>query len=166
MNVLALMRAAPAFAVLIWALPVTLLSGHARWALIAKGMQRYVLIAHLAGAVAVLVVGLVFTGRYGAVGAALAMTAASLTIWAVAHFYAVLKVGSMPGLTAVLRPVVAAALAVFIARTLDTHPLSSAVVAAGAYVAVALLIDRKLLPDFVRLMRAKSDAEASTYEGA
>ena len=150
-------EAAPAFAVLIWALPVTLLSGHARWALIAKGLQRYVLVAHLAGAVAVIAVGLALTGRYGALGAAMAMTAASLTIWAVAHFYAVLKVGSLPGLTAVLRPVLAAALAGLSAHYLNTHPLIAAVVAAGAYVAIALLIDRHLLPDFVLLMRAKSD---------
>jgi O-antigen/teichoic acid export membrane protein len=156
-------EAAPAFTVLIWALPVTLLSGHARWALIAKGLQRYVLFAQLAGAAAVLLAGLALTSRYGAVGAAIAMTAASVVIWVVVHAFAVREVGPLPGITAVLLPAGGAGLAGLLAQGLNTHPLLGALAAAAAYVPFALIIDRKLLPDLLRLMRAKEDVEAKSH---
>ena len=156
--------AAPAFVVLIWALPVTLLSGHARWALIATGLQRYVLYAHLAGAAVVLMVGLAITSRFGAVGAAAAMTAASLAIWAAAHTFAVLKVGPLPGLKAVLPPACLAAVAGGLAHALDTSALLGALVATMAYVPSALLIDRNLLPDLSRLLRAKADVDTKSHE--
>jgi len=156
-------EAAPAFAVLIWALPVTLLSGHARWALIAKGLQRYVLFAQLAGAAVVLMVGLALTSRFGAVGAAIAMTAASLAVWAMAHAFGMRKVGPLPGITAVLLPACGAGLGGLLAQGLDTHPVLGAAAAAAVYVLFALLIDRKLLPDLLRLMRAKADVEAKSH---
>ena len=157
-------EAAPAFVVLIWALPVTLLSGHARWALIAKGLQRYVFFAHVAGAVVVLTVGLALTSRFGAVGAATAMTAASLAIWAVAHTFAILKVGPLPGITAVLLPACVAGMAFVLAQGLNTLPLLGAAAAAAVYVLFALLIDRKLLPDLLRLMQAKADVDGKFHK--
>lgn len=155
--------AAPAFAVLIWSLPVTLISGHARWALIAKGLQQYVLVAQVVGAAVVLTAGYALTSRFGAAGTAIAMTVASLAIWAVAHAFALRKVGPLPGLKAVLLPACGAGLAGLLAQGLDTHPLLGAVAAAVAYVLFALLIDRKLLPDLLRLMRAKADVEARSH---
>jgi O-antigen/teichoic acid export membrane protein len=156
-------EAAPAFAVLIWTLPLTLCAGHARWALIAKGLQRYVLFAQVAGAAVVSAVGLALTGRFGAVGAAIAATAASVAIWAVAHIFAVRNVGPMPGITALLLPACGAGLAMLLARTLDAHPLLDATAAGTVYVLFALLTDRKLLPDLLRLMRAKSDMEGEPH---
>ena len=43
-------EAASSLAVLVWVLPLTMLSGHARWSLIAAGRQSRVLWAQLAGA--------------------------------------------------------------------------------------------------------------------
>jgi O-antigen/teichoic acid export membrane protein len=159
-------EAAPAFSVLIWTLPLTLCAGHARWALIAKGLQRYVLFAQMAGAATVLMVGLALTGRFGAVGAAIAATGASIAIWTVAHIFAVRNVGPMPGITALLLPACAAGLAMLLARTLDAHPLLDAMAAGTVYVLFALVIDRKLLPDLLRLMQAKADVEGTPRTAA
>ena len=157
-------EAAPAFAVLVWCLPVTLLSGHARWALIAQGFQRYVLYAQLAGAVVVLTSGIALTGSFGAVGAATAMTAASMAIWVVAHALAMRTVGQLPGIKATFLPASGAVLSGLLGQALDGNPVLGAAVAAMAYVLFALLVDRRLMPDLLRLMRAKSDVEARTRE--
>jgi O-antigen/teichoic acid export membrane protein len=156
-------EAAPAFSVLIWTLPLTLCAGHARWALIAKGLQRYVLFAQIAGAAVVLVVGLALTNHFGAVGAAIAAMAASLAIWIVAHVFAVRSVGPMPGIAPLLLPACGAGLAALLALGLDAHPLLDTMAAGTVYVLFALLADRKLLPDLLRLMQAKADMEGRPH---
>ena len=76
------------FAILVWMLPIHLLSGHARFSLIASGHQRYELLAQAAGVVTTVGVGLALVGRWGAVGASVTMVTSAAVVWVVAQVYA------------------------------------------------------------------------------
>ena len=66
-------NAAAPFSVLIWAAPIALISGHYRYALVAYNLQKWLLywtaLSALAGALA----GPLLIGRYGPLGAAVAV---------------------------------------------------------------------------------------------
>jgi O-antigen/teichoic acid export membrane protein len=75
-------------AVLVWTIPLTLFSGHARWALIARGEQRFVLVAQIAGAITTVSAGWWAMAQWGALGGAIAMVSSSLIVsdWRSAGF--------------------------------------------------------------------------------
>ena len=77
--------AALPFAVLVWILPVQLLSGHARYSLIASGHQGWELLAQAVGVMTTVSAGIVLIGRWGALGASVAMVVSALVVWMVAH---------------------------------------------------------------------------------
>lgn len=147
--------AGPTLAVLVWTIPLTLFSGHARWALIARGEQRFVLVAQLAGAVTTLVAGGWAITRWGARGGAIGMVASSLVVWVVAHACARRKVTRIPFLGAAARPAFAALAVGLVATRFDG---SAWVSASGAALLFALLgpaLDWRLVADLRRLARAK-----------
>ena len=148
--------AAPAFAVLVWVLPVTLLSGHVRWAMIATGNQRYVLYAQGAGAAVVLIGGVAAVPVFHAVGASAAMLAAAIAVWAAAHAGARAGTIHRPRLLVAGLPALVAVASGGLAQVLATNPWVNAAIAATAYVLCALILDRRLLADFQRLARAKA----------
>jgi O-antigen/teichoic acid export membrane protein len=151
--------AGPALAIFIWVLPVTLLSGHARWVLVAKGRQHRVLAANLAGAATVLLLGLALTPKLEAIGASIAMLGGTVMIWAVSHFYAVRQIPALPALGLVVRPVGGAIIGLLLAWWLHTTPWLGCAAAATAYVLIALVSDRRLVPDLLALMHAKAEVE-------
>jgi O-antigen/teichoic acid export membrane protein len=151
--------AAPALAVLVWAFPVTALGGHARWSLIANGEQRCVLRAQTAGALVALPISPFLILEYGAVGGAIAMVAATLAVWLIAHVHAVRRVGRIPLLPPLGWPLFLALLAAVPLAVLGPSPwlpwLKAALLAAAAV--LAPWGDPALLPDLRRLAHAKSD---------
>lgn len=149
--------AAPTFAILVWMLPTELLSGHARWTLIATGQQRYVLRAHVAGLAASLLVGAALIPALQSVGAAIALLAASFAVWGVAHAYAVARLGHVVRLWVAVPPGAMAVLMGLVAPRLATDPLVVTAIAATGYTLCALLVDRRLLADLRYLADAKSD---------
>lgn len=104
--------AALPFAVLVWVLPLHLLSGHARFALIAAGHQRQELIAQAVGVALTLGLGIVAIERGGAMGAAVTMVASAFLVWLVAHAFASRRVGRLPLFGPLLRPGAAALAAI------------------------------------------------------
>jgi len=151
--------AAPAFAILVWAFPITTLGGHARWSLIASGQQRCVLLAQTAGAAVALPISPFLILRYGAVGGAIAMVAATLVVWLTAHLFAMRHVGRIPLLPSVGWPL---SLAILVAVPLTLFdpspwlPWLKAILLAGAVV-LAPLGNPAFLPDLRLLAQAKSD---------
>ncbi len=148
--------AAQPFAVLVWALPLGLLSGHARFGLIAAGEQTRELGAQLVGAAVTLGVGLVAIGAWGPAGGGVAMLASNLAVWAVAHRAMRAHVAAIPALGPVWRPALAALVSAGAAWLLLPH--HGWLLAAGAgtvYLLGAPLIDRRLLRDLGRLAGAK-----------
>lgn len=148
----------PAFALLVWTLPISLVASHARFALIAGGHQRAELAANAAGAAAALATGVALVPFLGAEGGAIAMLAGALATWAVAHVAAQRRVGKLPHIGPLLRPALAGAVAAAIALAAPlAGPLAAwqrMGVAVVVYVGLALLLDRALVRD-VRALRAR-----------
>jgi O-antigen/teichoic acid export membrane protein len=153
--------AAPVFELLVWYLPATLLSGHARWLLIAGGRQHFVFWAQLVGSVITVVVGVPLTLRYDAEGGAAGMVAGGLAVWVAAHFFARKHVGPLPGGLMTLLPAGVALAAYATSQVWSTSPWLAAPVLTLAYFALAPLLDRRLLADLRLLANAKSDREPS-----
>ncbi len=149
--------AAPAFAILIWVVPTTLLAGHARWALIAAGRERYVLYSQLSGAITVLILGFALVPMFHALGAAVSMLIASLVVWLSAHTFAVRFIGRLPGLSLAWLPLAIAFLSGVLGALAGSSIWMGAVIASAVYGLCALLADAELLPDLRRLAHAKSE---------
>lgn len=162
--------AAAPLAVLAWVLPVSLLSGHARFALIAAGHQTQELVAQLAGSVVMVAGCLLAIPLLGPVGAGVAMVAAGAVVWGVAHRFAAARVASLPSLGPVWRPVLAAGLALLAAlgtrRLGAVPPLLPAGAALLAFALAAFVLDSRLLRDLHRLAGAKGEEGAALAAAA
>ena len=147
--------AGPSLSVLVWILPATLLSGHARSALIATGRQRFVLYAQSTGAVVMLVLGGALVPSQGALGGAIAMAVSSTVVFALSHYFATRLVAPLPLLDPLLRPVLAVAGTLLLVHAADFGSWWDGVAAAAVYAASALLADARLIPDLRRVAGAK-----------
>lgn len=96
------------FAVLVWVLPIHLLSGHARFSLIAAGHQRDELLAQAAGLAVTAGAGIPSIAAWGMRGAAAAMVLSGGVVWLVAHSFARRRIGPLPSLAPAWRPAAAA----------------------------------------------------------
>jgi O-antigen/teichoic acid export membrane protein len=145
---------APVLQIMAWILPVTLCSGHARWALVAAGAQSRVLLSELLGLAATLLVATLAGARIGAPGYALAALAGPIVVWMAAHRFAAAQGSSPPPFRLVARPALLAAAFIALDQTLSLAPW----LAFGGLVllaALAPLLDRRLFPDLARLGAAK-----------
>lgn len=99
--------AASIFKLLIWMVPIALLSGHYRYALIAYGLQRYEFLASVAAGVVSVVVGFLVIPHFGAHGAAVTLVAATMVNWVVAYIFAQRKIGGLSFMPHLIRPLMA-----------------------------------------------------------
>jgi O-antigen/teichoic acid export membrane protein len=143
------------FTVLVWTFPMTLLSGHARWMLVAARRAGDMLVAQVAGAFVAIVAGLLLIGRFGMTGAAVTMVIASITIWAVAQAYVAARVRAAPFAPCV-RPAVVAAVIGALAYAIEAAPWMACAAGVLAYGLAAPVVDRDLMRDFARIQRARS----------
>lgn len=157
----AFVTAGKTLAILVWTIPLTFFSGHARWALIARGEQRFVLYAQVAGAITTLVAGSWAISKWGAVGGAIAMVLSAAIVWIVAHVAARRKVAQIPFLFASARPALAAMAIGFGARQIDASPWITAPCAGLLFLMVAPALDWNLVGDLRRLASAKGDVGAA-----
>lgn len=151
----------PLLAVLVWALPIHLISGHARFALIAAGEARAQMQAQAFG-VAVTAVGCAtLVPRLGALGAAIALLAAATGVWAWAHIATRRRVGPLPGLAPLRRPVAAVAVSLLAATSLPTESTwLRAAVGTGSFAAVGLWSERHALTALAALLRGEPREQA------
>lgn len=144
--------AGDALAILAWSLPITLVSGHSRWSLVACGQQRYGLVSQIVGAAVTAGFGFALIPSYGARGAAVTNLVAAALSWGVSQFYAVRYLEKMPFLLASAKPALGAAAALGVAHFVPNPWLATAA-AAGVYIVLALLIERELVADVRNLAR-------------
>jgi O-antigen/teichoic acid export membrane protein len=150
-----LASAGPILSIAIWLVPISLLSGHARWALIAYGHQSRELAAEVAAAVTLITVGSILTAHLGAMGAALGVLVAAAVVWAVAHRYASQRVGKLPSFRPAVLPLSMAALAIGVARwALPQSPWIGGAVAACVMLVGGVVVEPRLLRDLESLARA------------
>ncbi|MGH0028595.1 MAG: flippase [Myxococcota bacterium] len=147
--------AGPTLSVLVWILPATLLSGHARSALIATGHQRFVLYAQSTGAVVMLGLGVVLVPAQGALGGAIAMVVSSSMVFVVSHVAASRLVAPLPWVDPLLRPALALVASWAAVDLAGLGPWGSGGLAAVAYAAAAFVSDPRLLSDLRRVAAAK-----------
>ena len=150
-------NAALPMSVLIWSLPLTLLNGHARWALIAKEKQRYVLYAQLSGTITTLVMCFLLISRFGPLGGAIAMVCCSAMVWLVAHVFATRWVAPIPSLRMIWRPIFLSAAIIAIDYQLDIESIFSNILGVVSFVLIAPLLDSRLVRDIHKLSRIKND---------
>ena len=141
--------------VMAWVLPITLLSGHARWSMVAVGSQARVVYAQVAGSIAMVVFGVPLVLLVGGRGAAVASVAAAVAVWLASHAFAVQIGRRLPAFGAAVAP---GALALVVMGGIHVLGLVqwSAGLGALLFAAVAPLVDRKLWPDLIRLGTARA----------
>jgi O-antigen/teichoic acid export membrane protein len=146
---------APLLALLVWALPIQMLSGHARFALIAAGEPGAHMWAQAFGVGVTLVTCALLVPSHGAAGAAAALLAAAVAVWGWAHVATRRLVGALPGLSPLWRP--AAAAAGSLAAAAAALPVESAWLRAafgtGGFIGLGLLIERRALAALPELLR-------------
>lgn len=152
--------AAPVVTVMAWVFPVSLLSGHARWSLVASGAQSRVVLAQLTGTIMLAALGIPLTLILGATGAAMASVASAVAVWLAAHTLAARAGTRPPSFAPALGPAALALGLILGARGLDLHGWSAGL-GALVFAVAAPLIDRRLLPDLARVGAARADAAGS-----
>lgn len=82
-------KAAVPFSFLVWTFPLTLISGHARWMLIAGKHGKDMLVSQICGVLVAIPMAWLLIGPagYGAAGAAIAMSMACLVVWLASQIY-------------------------------------------------------------------------------
>jgi O-antigen/teichoic acid export membrane protein len=153
-------QASLSLAVLIWSVPLTLMSGHGRWALIATENQRHVLTAQVGGMVTTVVSGMLFIPSYGPVGASASMLLSHLVVWVIAHHFACKEVCQIPALKIMIFPVLLATLSAAIVYASTGFSVLGAIGGLLFYSIGALLLDRQLIPDVRQLARIKNELES------
>lgn len=146
--------AATSLSILIWALPLTLLSGHARWMLVAAHKQRFLFYAQFSAMLVTLVSGLLLIPRYGAVGASLTILLANIAVWVVAHFFAWRKV-IRPPVRQVVLPAVLSLSMLVVASSYPGEAWYRELVFLATFILLALLMDRSLYRDAAILLQVK-----------
>jgi PST family polysaccharide transporter len=152
------------FAVLIWSVPLTLMSGHGRWALIATENQRYVLAAQSIGAITTVTSGFLLVPILGPVGASISMLLSHSAVWIVAHYFVSKEVCQIPALKVMILPVLLAVLAVAIGYSLSQYSTFGIVAGLLIFGVGALLLDRELIRDIKRLARIKNEIKVQHLE--
>lgn len=98
--------AAPIFLVLAWMIPISLLSGHYRYTLIAYKFQKYEFFSTLVAALLAIILGLLLIPNYGALGAALALILAKIVNFILAYIYVQRHIAAIPLLPYLYKPFV------------------------------------------------------------
>lgn len=146
-------ESAPVLALVVWALPINLVSGHARFTLIAAGQQTAQMWAQAVGVALTLAFCAALVPTHQGMGAAYALIASALGVWAIAHIATVRLVAPMPGLAPLWKPALTA-LGVWTA--VELLPLGastwSALFAGAAYLALALVFERSTLRELARVL--------------
>lgn len=143
--------AAAPFSILVWTFPLTLLSGHARWILIASKQGHEMLISQLAGVAAAIPAAWLLIGPLGSLGAAAAMSLACTVVWVVSQYYTHKHGHEVPVLLA-MPAMIAAAVIIAAAHMLALNPWLAGAIGMTVYLVAGFLFDRHLIADMKSLI--------------
>lgn len=145
-------------AILIWTLPVTLMSGHSRWALIAAYKQRFVFYAQAIGLLATVLAGLALIPDHAALGGSVTMLISTLAVWLTAHFHASRNIIRMPFLRAIACPLLLSAGVLLSAGMYNEIGLPGRAGLLLLYAVAGLLFDRAIVSDIKTMLKVKSQS--------
>jgi len=145
--------------ILIWIIPITILSAHARWLLIAANKQHLSMIARSAGCAACLFFTLILAPYFKAPGAAVAMITAFLIVWLLEHIMAARHVVGIP-IRPVIMPLSISMIWLIVSYFLELSSAKSIFLLITGFVLSALIFDRKLYTDIPKLIKIKSFSNA------
>jgi O-antigen/teichoic acid export membrane protein len=141
-----LLDAAPLLQVMSWTIPVALWSGHSRWALSAAGAQKLVLLSQILGLAVTATACIVLGQLFGGIGYAAGALAGAIAVWIFSHRSARIKGCSPPSYRLTLLPLGLAGAIIYASQFLKPDAWQM-VMAVGAFVVLAPLLDRALLRD-------------------
>ena len=153
-------KAAVPFAIIVWTFPLTLVSGHARWLLVASQRSGEMLLAQFAGVAAALVASLALIPVHGATGAAVGMSAAALAVWIASQWLAASKGTPVPWRPTLL-PMICAAAVGMAALLVEADAFIEAAAGAALFAGAALLFDPRLRATLHALRQGRLEEEAS-----
>ncbi len=125
------------FAVLIWMIPVAMLSGHYRYALLAYNLQDKLLYCTLASAALAVGAGFALVPAFGSIGAAWALLAANIFNLVLVYFAVRRYIMPIPFMRRLSRPLLAICIAIVLYRLFSNQgtPIACAI-SVGAYALV------------------------------
>lgn len=135
-----------ALAILIWAIPVTLLSGHYRFILIAFDLQERLLAWTLISVAVACALAYALIPTEGGAGAAWGLLAGNVVCFALCYGTVVRRVTSIGFLRAVGKPLLATALALGAGISAAESGWTRMAVTLAVYAALFLVLDRRLIP--------------------
>lgn len=149
-------RAAGPFSILVWTFPLTLLSGHARWILIASKHGNDMLISQIAGVAAAIPAAWILIGPagLGPLGAASAMSLACLVVWVVSQVYTHIRGHDVPVLPA-LPAIAVAAVIIFAAHALALNPWAALGAGMAVFLVAAFAFDHHLIDELTHLAKGE-----------
>ena len=156
-------NAAAPFSVLVWAVPVALISGHYRYALVAYNLQKWLLywtaLSALAGALA----GPLLISRYGPLGAAVAALGANVIVLALCYETVRRRIAEIPFAARLVRPLLALAVSLSpLWAPWEVNPWLRGALIAAIYLGLFVLFERDKLPE---LLRSLAGPETSRRRG-
>jgi O-antigen/teichoic acid export membrane protein len=157
-------KASAALSVLVWTFPITVISGHARWSLIAAGHARDGMHAQLAGLGVAALSSWLLIGPFGAVGAASALIAACLAAWGVTQILAVRRGLRVPAMTPLI-PAFTAAAVLYLARLVRWDAWIECTLGVLLFGILALCADRVVLKDLRWLLRVDAPVQPESAVG-
>lgn len=98
------------FEILIWCVPIALISGHYRSSLIAFNHQKYEFFSAVGGAIASLLLSCLLIPRYAEIGSAVAILSAVLINGVLAYYFARSRIADLPSVWPSVQPVAAGGL--------------------------------------------------------
>jgi O-antigen/teichoic acid export membrane protein len=154
--------ASGSFVVLIWMLPVAMLSGHYRYILVAYNHQRWLMIYTAISAVAAVACGFALEPFYAGPGAAYALLIANCLNFALVYFGVRRLVTGIPLRQQITAPLISMVIATGVSLALYRWNVWLAVIAGSAvYLAGLIISDGARLMAFVRTMAGDRAARAA-----
>lgn len=154
--------ASSSFSILVWMLPIAMLSGHHRYVLIAYNQQKTLLYCSVASAVAAVLLGIALVPFYGGTGAAWALLIANFANFVLVYRAVQRLIVEIPVGQPIAVPAGALSLSVFCYVALARWNSGLALaVAIAVYLAILAGSDGQRLISFVRVIRKSALSPAS-----
>jgi O-antigen/teichoic acid export membrane protein len=158
--------ASGSFSILVWMLPIAMLSGHHRYVLIAYNRQKTLLYCSIASAAAAVLLGLALVPLYGGIGAAWALLIANFANFVLVYRAVRRLIVEIPVVHPIAVPAGALALsAVFYVSLAQWHSGVALAAAIAVFLMILAASDGRRLASFIRVFGKPGKPALSAASG-